>query len=397
MDDQIKALLALVRSGLWERPADGAGMSGQAGYEANGPAGHEANGRPGCPDWNALSEADWAGILETARKQTVCGLVYRGVALLPEEVQVPDSIVFPLITEADRVIRQSRTVSRAAEQLVAFFEGRSLHPLILKGPSVAVLYPKPELRESGDIDVFFTEKEFGKAVHAIRERLTKMPGPAGNDKGTENDAKAARKDGETAGNDAKAADVLRTLPDGSIHYDWNGVDIDQHPKYFDLDAAPDILPEVPSPEATLLMLSAHILKHCMGAGIGLRQLCDMAIAYQALPYDRERLLACYQATGTDPWNRLLASFLVRYLGAEDIPYESPKELPDPAPLLDIVLTGGNFGHHEQSRSQALQASPLRRKADTAGRFLRRLPFSLRYAPKQLAAFFKELVRGNLSV
>ncbi len=358
------ALLALIRSAL-----------GLAGTPAGGCADVKENP---VVDWNALSEADWQEILQMARKQTVTGLLFRGVANLPAEVQVPDSLLFPLMEETDRIRRQSWLVARTAKEITEFFEGRILHPVILKGPSVACFYPEPDLRESGDIDLYFNEKEFGKAVHAIRERLQRS---------------------------APEAQGLTTLPDGSVHYKWNGIDIDQHARYFDLSGV-EGLPSVPSPEATLLMLSAHILKHSMGTGIGLRQLCDMAMAYERIPYDRARLLACYEATGTADWNRLLASFLIRYLGATRTPYTSATErqtagtvdpgLPDPAPLLDIVLGGGNFGHHEASREKALQAGPLQRKLDTARRFLGRLPFSLRYGSRQLAHYLKNLIKGNLS-
>lgn len=363
-ESHFNALLALVRSAL-----------GLAGTPAGGPVGVK---EAPAVDWNALSETDWQEILQMARKQTVTGLLFRGIALLPEDIQVPDSLLFPLMEETDRIRRQSRLVARTAKEITEFFEGRILHPVILKGPSVACFYPEPDLRESGDIDLYFNEKEFGKAVHAIRERLQRS---------------------------APEAQGMTTLPDGSVHYKWNGIDIDQHARYFDLSSS-EGLPPVPSPEATLLMLSAHILKHSMGAGIGLRQFCDMAMAYERIRYDQARLLACYEATGTADWNCLLASFLIRYLGATRTPYTSAvdgqtaetahQELPDPAPLLDIVLGGGNFGHHEASREKALQAGPLQRKLDTARRFLGRLPFSIRYGPRQLAHYLKELIKGNLS-
>ena len=74
--------------------------------------------------------------------------------------------------------------------------------------------------------------------------------------------------------------------------------------------------------------------------------------------------------GQERWNRLLFSFLHKYLGTEPL-YE---DLPDPEPLLKIVLEGGNFGHHSEAREASLYKSPLRRKLGTAGLFLRRLPF-----------------------
>ncbi len=140
------------------------------------------------------------------------------------------------------------------------------------------------------------------------------------------------------------------------------------------------------------MLSAHILKHCMGVGIGLRQLCDLAMAYKALAVPPEDLRRCFRDVGLERWNRLLFSFLHQYLGAEPL-YDT---LPSPDPLLKIVLEGGNFGQHAQAREASLHKSPLRRKLGTAGLFLRRLPFSLRYAKKELVPMLGELLRGNLS-
>lgn len=311
----------------------------------------------------------WQAILDMARKQTVTGLVFRGVGLLPDEVQVPDNIMFSLMMEAERIKRQSALVSETAAEVCARFEAAGLHPVVLKGPEVARLYPDPSLRESGDIDLYFSPEEFEKACAVVRA------------------------EGRS----------LAPASDGSVHYDWNGIDIDQHRQYFDLHTRKG-LPPVPSAEATLLMLSVHILKHCMGAGIGLRQFCDMAAAYRSVPYDREKLLACYKATGTARWNRLLAAFLERYLGAAT-PYSagdpvSPvtgagEPLPDPDGLLAFVLAGGNFGHHDAAREKVLKEGGLRRKADTLLRFLRRLPFSLRYAPREWLGELTALARGNL--
>ena len=99
MTDKVtEAFLALVRSGLHEQPAE------MAVNDAVMP------GSTGHLDWTSFSEPEWLAVLEMAREQTVCGLVYRGVALLPEEVQVPDSVIFPLMKEAHRVIQQSQMI-----------------------------------------------------------------------------------------------------------------------------------------------------------------------------------------------------------------------------------------------------------------------------------------------
>lgn len=309
------------------------------------------NGTP-LASFPKLEGRQWAAILDQARKQTVVGLLYQGVSQLPEGYPVPHNLLFVLIAEIGQLEKESRKVQQTADALTAEFQAQGLHPIVMKGPAVAAFYDQPLLRECGDIDLYFPPEEFDKAA-------------------------------------SMAGDVT-PAPDGSVHYKREGIDIDQHRLYFDCHSRK--LPTVPSPEATLLMLSAHILKHCMGVGIGLRQLCDLAMAYKRLSVPPEDLRRCFRDAGLERWNRLLFSFLHQYLGAEPL-YDT---LPSPEPLRKIVLEGGNFGHHSQAREASLYKSPFRRKLGTAGLFLRRLPFSLRYAKKELVPMLGELLRGNLS-
>ncbi len=64
--------------------------------------------------------------------------------------------------------------------------------------------------------------------------------------------------------------------------------------------------------------------------------------------------------------------------------------------MDIIRQGGNFGHFTKARQKALDRPAAIRKADTALRFIRRLPFSLRYAPREIGPHIRDLIRGNLS-
>ena len=304
------------------------------------------------PDFPALTGKQWRLILEMARRQTVVGVLYQGISQLPQGYPLPQGLLFLLVAEIDKVEKKSRKVHEIARALTEEFEARGLHPIIMKGTTVAAFYAQPFYRECGDIDLYFPPEEFDTAAASMAP--------------------------------------VKPAPDGSVHYKRDGIDIDQHRRYFDIHSR--VLPAVPSPEATLLMLSAHVLKHCMGPGIGLRQLCDLAMAYKALNVEPERLCACFRDAGLERWNQLLFSFLHTYLGAEPL-YDT---LPSPEPLLKIILEGGNFGHHGEAREASLYKSPLRRKLGTAGLFLRRLPFSLRYAKKELLPMVGELLKGNLS-
>lgn len=303
-----------------------------------------------------LSLKDWGGLLSLAKKQSVTGLLYRGAQFCGEGYHLPEPVLFRLVAEGDHVERRGAALHRTAEDLVARLSEAGLHPLLMKGPAVAAFYPEPLQREYGDIDLYLPPEEFHKAPQVLG--------------------------------------VTETMaPDGSLHFDWMGVDVDLHRRYFDLHLPERRLPAPGTPEATLLMLSAHAMKHACGTGVGLRQCIDMAVAYEGLKdaVPRERLLQVFRQSGTLRWNRLLSAFIEQYLGFHPI---LEGEGTDPEPLLRIVLEGGNFGHHAAGRTAALDASPFRRKADTALRFLRKLPFSLHFAPRETLCSLLSLAAGN---
>ena len=332
-------LLALVRSALENRPLRG-------------------------PDFDWLcrwDSSDWNRILAEARVQSVCGLVFQAVSLLPPGTPIPEDILFILVAEGDSVAAQSKSLASTARTLKERMAGRGLHPRVMKGEETARFYPEPLLRGYGDIDLLLPEDEVDTAVSSL----------------------------------LREGYAVRKEADGSFHFEYDGIDVDVHTRYYDLSLPPSRLPEPFSPEGTILMLSAHALKHAMGVGVGLRQVCDIAAAFRALEgqYDPEALREAFRKAGILRWTRLLCRFLSCYLGISDPLF--PENRISPEPLMKLVREGGNFGHYAQSRAKALACPAPIRKLDTAFRFVRRLPFSLRYAPREVFPHIWELIRGNL--
>lgn len=337
---QLRAFFALLRSGFYERALTSEEL----------------------PLVVSLSASDWMNLTRLARQQAVPGLIYRAFTLLPRNVQVPGDAVLSLMARSEEITHRNRVKAEVTSRLMARFSEQGLTPLVMKGATVAAYYARPELRESGDIDFCFPEGQL----------------------------KAA----------AKCLTAPTVTPDG-ITSKEEGVDIDLHDRYFDLHCRASVLPEPGTPEATLLMLSAHILKHAIGTGVGIRQCCDMAAAYRALKdeIDPASLQKLFKQTGTLRWNRLLFSFLADWLGLEEDVFSEGQLFAgarvSSTPLLQIILEGGNFGHYAATRQAALGANNRQRKRDTFSRFLHRLPFSLRYAPRETFARIFSLLRGNL--
>ncbi len=269
-----------------------------------------------------------------------------------------------LLADVDQLERRVRTLAAVQEELLTCFAKADLHPAVQKGTEAGKYYAQPCLRESGDIDLYFHATEFPLAGEWVR---------------------------------AQIAPDAQTASDGSLVYKYKGVTVEHHARYFDLHVSADRLPEVPSVIAELVMLSAHILKHAIGEGVGCKQLCDMARALDRTDgtYDKAALCDTLRRCGLLRWHRLLCSLLVSDLGLDPARCLPEFEPCNPEPLRRIVLRGGAFGFADPTRRQAAGRGPLARKLHAAGAFLRRLPFSLRIAPRETFATVAELVRGNL--
>ena len=305
-----------------------------------------------------LDETEWTELIRMAREQTVTGLLYRAMERFPEEYSLSENVLFTLLTEVNKIVNRNLKLGEAEKEVVGILRAGGLEPVVMKGSRCAARYPAPELRTGGDIDLYVPEADFPRAEALLR------------DAGLQGSGK----------------------PDGSLDFILRGCEIELHRRYFDLHVRPSLLPEVGTPEAELLMLSSHILKHACGVGVGLRQIIDFALAYKAYPGDTEAFHALLCRCGLARWNDLLLSFIHDYID----PSVSPPSQRNPAELYRIVARGGNFGHFREDRLETLSdKSLLKRKVHTATRFFKRLPFSFRYAPREIFPLLGQLFCGNL--
>ena len=255
-----KALFSLLRAGLWEREPD------------------DLSPFP-------LTDAQWWEVYRMSVRQTVAGIVFRGLHHLPEEYLPADALMIHWVAKADRIERKNRRMDAALRLLLQRMGREGLHPLLLKGQGVAALYEHPLLRECGDIDLCFpSEKEEREAAELVR----------------------------------RAGCRTERRPDGSVCYSWQGVEVEHHTRLFDLynpllggylsalvvkHGFTDIRTEdgaslpVPSPLPNLLSLNVHLLKHIMGHGVGLRQFCGARLprpARELLPRGAGSRLQAYR-------------------------------------------------------------------------------------------------------
>lgn len=222
-----------------------------------------------------LTEKQWNHLFVLAAQHSLLSAVYDVVGKTPEFAELPDELRRQVKTQAMQSVLQQ--VSRTALFLSDEKELAQLgvQPLVMKGIVCRNLYPKPDLRPSGDEDLLIPEKDFS-AVDAyfmrkgfVRDKETAMP------------------------NDAKDGDAPEEM--GYIH-PKTGVFYEIHTRLFSTESSAygylnrafsDAFAHPSRVEVQgqsiftleethhLFYLLCHSFKHFLHGGVGVRQVCDM--------------------------------------------------------------------------------------------------------------------------
>lgn len=304
----LDAFFALLRAGLWE--------------ETPNPALFVDMGRK-----------EWGALLQMAQKQAVLGLVYSGISRLPKE-RMPDSqLLLRLYGLVEQIRKQNAHIDAVTLEIFSWLEAEGLEPMVLKGRSVGAFYAEPDIRQPGDIDLFF-HRDYERVVDIVQRKGIRVELDADHDK-----------------------------------FWYQGVLIELHsqpfrPLYPILDL--DLLPvwqetalgryRVLNLKANALLLLLHPAKHFMNEGVGLRQVCDWAVflkKYEDAPELLE-VFAEMKKQGVMRFVTELTSLAILELGLElnhpEIWLSSSKEKLHRR-MLQLVLVRGNFAKESKKKRE----------------------------------------------
>lgn len=265
-----------------------------------------------------------------SQKQTLQGIIYDALLLLPQDQQPQEFILQAWkqdVLSKELYNKQQQVIAVQLEYLFKYTH--SLPFFVIKGQSIAKLYRNPLHRTGGDIDIWFGDPQNQKKANQIIESL-----------------------GITTQN---------YRFDSS--YIFHGMDIENHSFLIELNN-PFIKAKIRKfeqsvfskegtdldPIGNLLLQITHILKHQLGNGIGLRQLCDLAVSIKKLDYDQELFSKYCRTLGIYRWTALLFQVLHTYLGVplEKFPFP-PRG--NAEMMMEEILQAGNFGLSDQRFGQ----------------------------------------------
>lgn len=361
----------------------------------------------------ALTEKQWNHLFVMAAQHSLLSAVYDVVGKTPEFAGLPGELRGQVKTQAMQSIFQQ--VSRTALFLSDEKELAQLgvQPLVMKGIVCRNLYPKPDLRPSGDEDLLIPEKDFS-AVDAyfmrkgfVRDKETAMPNGAKDGDVPEEMGYIHRKTG------AFYEIHTRLFSTESSAYGYLNrafSDVFAHPSRVEVQGQ-----SIFTLEEThhLFYLLCHSFKHFLHGGVGIRQICDMVqmIHVYGRKIDWEMFWQLCEEYHMTCFCINLLDIGERYLGfsyeASGAVRAAKKLHPDSEALLIDILDAGSFGKSSVGRIHSanitLYAAETGTEKHTAGGIWKSLvpeasymknkyPYAARYPFLLPAAYVQRILK-----
>jgi len=276
--------LALLRAQLWLKPVDDIALP------------------------STMQEFD--DLMDLGYRQTVICFI-SAACLRHKDV---DNIPTEIREEMEAVLEENKKIheyhNAKVVEVFDLLEGEGLHPILLKGQGLAQIYPQPELRQCGDIDIYIGPKDYDKACAV----MNKFCGPS-----------------EVA--KAHELDIHYEISKDSIEYEIHRMAANaSHPgkeKAFNKWAEEYLVSEkcdnvvingkkipVPPTQYNVIFVFDHLLKHFVCEGIKLRQMTDwlMLLSSKQSMLDNSLLLGELERYSQKRSWKILGGIMVSYLG-----------------------------------------------------------------------------------
>jgi hypothetical protein len=279
----------------------------------------------------SLSADEWAQLFRFAHSQGVTGLFIDGVA--QGEMRPDDELWAKWIAHLLYLERANRYIAIRGEAWVKRLGDVGISASVFKGSSVGAWYPEPLHRSHGDIDIVISEG-WDNLVSVLSQE----------------EWETYRSDEDEIILEEKHRLLVEFHRRWEYLYNpWANRRLQQwcrNSKPLDN-------------ELYLVCLILHIQRHFLTYGIGLKQVCDVALMLRRVSLDRGRVAYLLRSLHAERFSRLLFGFIALHLGGVEVFPLSPLKSGKGLELLnDVILREGYNSKMEQelvsgSKSRAM--------------------------------------------
>ena len=269
----------------------------------------------------------WNRLFLMAHQQTMVGVLNDAVHRVTEKQLPDDKLLKEWDENAAKISRIYHTHENHIRELEDLLNRLGLHGCILKGTGLAHLYPNPERRMCGDIDIWISGKR-NAIIKAFEEA------------------------------DIPIYDIIYQECKAGIFLDAE-VEIHFHPskmynpfsnarlqRFFERNSPirDDVTITYPDAKFNAVFCMAHMFRHYLEGGIGMRQMMDYYYVLKALdPSDRKPVMNTLKHLGMKRFTASVMTSMWFNFGLEDEYLLCPVDIKHGKKLVNDIIAMGNFG------------------------------------------------------
>ena len=321
-----------------------------------------------------LMEEEWKEIYEMSKKQSLVGITYAGISRMSADKQPPKRVKLNWYMKADKIAKRNDGINKVAEFVASMFAKVGYPNCILKGQGNALMYPTPESRTPGDIDIWL-DGEISQLVKRVRRKVPTAKAcyhhiDFGKVKGVEIEIHY------------RPAYINNLICNGRMQRWFRE---QSHEQMIHRVVLPNCSEEVSVPTMAFnrIFQMAHISNHVIQEGIGLRQLLDYyyLLMQGFSEEERKRDEQLLRRFGLYHVASAVMYVLHEVFGLQQKQMLVPVDERRGRFLLEEIMLAGNFGKYDkrlEGKRKAIGKNMARLKRDV--RFLRYFPSECLWEP-----------------
>lgn len=290
----------------------------------------------------------WNEMLVWAERQSIIGIVFSGIQRAGKDIGIPPEILYKWIGYANLIENSNSLINKRCVELTDYLNNIGLESCILKGQGNALMYPNPQFRAPGDIDVWVRGRDIREII-----RITQKNNPNG---------QACYHHVDYGGFNGVEVEIhyrptfMNNLIANSRLQQWMKEREDEQFRNQTTLPRQGKCVSVPTWEFNLVFQLSHIYRHVIQGGIGLRQMIDYYYLLKSNTncsnntncYETLKYLGLMEIAGAVMW------VLKEVLGLEEKYLIAPVDERRGRFLYREIMRGGNFGMHDSTRNPKSQ-------------------------------------------
>ena len=305
----------------------------------------------------------WKRLYQTVCRQAMVGTLNEGVHRLPAHQMPPEELLKEWDASTEKVARIYHRHEEHVKELEALLERLGLRGCILKGTGLAHLYPNPERRMCGDIDLWIDGKR-DDIIKAFRDAGIPVY--------------------DIIYQEAKAGIFLDTEVEIHFHPSkmYNPFSNARLQRYFKKNSPfrADATISYPDARFNAVFCMAHMFRHYLEGGIGMRQMLDYYYVLRNLaPSDRKPVMKDLRRLGMKRFTASIMTSMWYNFGLEEEYLLCPCDMKHGKKLVNDTFAMGNFGVNDKRNYSYEGESGWARFRRKNGRVFS----NLRYYPREV--------------